>query len=499
MKRIMLLSLIVLAYFQSSAQGIAITTDNTDPHTSAMLDVKSDNKGFLPPRLTEAQKKAISSPANGLIIFQTDGQKGLYIFEDSWKPLSDQMGKHLATENLRLGGYRLSNNDTTVGISIDENGAVRIKSKFQNAVPVNRFHFDPSGAISSNGKPGEGSIPVSGAGARFMWYPGKASLRAGSLDEDKGHLWNEDSIGLHSFAFGQNNAAAGLNSFALGSLNSSAGAGSASIGTSNQMYGQGSISVGRVNTVYGNQAIALGRLMTINGTYSIGIGSNLSTGPNALYSLVMGMDMKADHRGSVLIGDASAISTISSSADNQFTTRFSGGYRLYSAGNLSAGVILAPNSNSWSIVSDSTKKERFIPARGEEMLGRLRSMKMGSWNYKGIHQRHYGPMAQEFFAAYGQDQYGIIGNDTTINQADLEGVMMILIHALEERTNQQNQEISKLKQTNILLQERLSAAEEQTKKIDLLIALLKNNNATKTLVAQLETIVTSRETSCCAK
>ncbi|WP_127124526.1 tail fiber domain-containing protein [Pseudoflavitalea rhizosphaerae] len=499
MKRIMLLSLIVLTCLHSNAQGIAITTDNTDPHTSAMLDIKSDNKGFLPPRLTEAQKKSISSPANGLIIFQTDGQKGLYIFEDSWKPLSDQLGKHQATENLRLGGYRLSNSDTTVGISIDENSAVLIKSKFQNGLPVNRFQFDPSGAITSNGKLSEGSIPETGAGARFMWYPGKAALRAGSLEESKGHLWNEDSIGLHSFAFGQNNAAAGLNSFALGSLNSSAGAGSISIGVSNQMYGQGSIGVGRMNTIHGNQAMALGRFITINGAYSFGIGTQLTTGPNALYSLVMGMDMKADHRGTVLIGDASAVSTVSSTSDNQFTSRFGGGYRLYSAGNLSAGVILSPNGNSWSILSDSTKKERFVPANGMEMLSKLRNLKMGTWNYKGMPQRHYGLMAQEFFAAYGKDQYGVIGNDTTINQADLEGVMMILIHALEERSNQQWQEIIKLKQTNHSLQERLSAAEEQTKKIDLLIALLKNNHATQALVAQLETLLPSREKSCCEK
>ena len=108
-------------------------------------------------------------------------------------------------------------------------------------------------------------------------------------------------------------------------------------------------------------------------------------------------------------------------------------------------------------------------------------------------------MAQEFFAAYGKDRYGVIGNDTTINQADMEGVMMILIHALEERSNVQKQEINALKQTNAALQERLAASEEQTKKIDLLIALLKKNEASKALVAQLEANLLSKETSCCEK
>ena len=48
--------------------GVGITT----PETSAMLEVKSSSKGFLPPRLTYAQRQAISSPATGLMIYCTN-------------------------------------------------------------------------------------------------------------------------------------------------------------------------------------------------------------------------------------------------------------------------------------------------------------------------------------------------------------------------------------------------------------------------------------------
>lgn len=46
---------------------------NTEtPDASAMLDVVSTDKGLLPPRMTEAQRDAISNPAKGLIIYNTD-------------------------------------------------------------------------------------------------------------------------------------------------------------------------------------------------------------------------------------------------------------------------------------------------------------------------------------------------------------------------------------------------------------------------------------------
>jgi hypothetical protein len=75
-------------------------------------------------------------------------------------------------------------------------------------------------------------------------------------------------------------------------------------------------------------------------------------------------------------------------------------------------------------------------------------MKLGSWNYKGqdkINFRHYGAMAQEFYANFGNDGVGKIGNDTTIATADIDGVMMIAIQVLEKRTSDQQQTIERMK------------------------------------------------------
>ncbi|MBC7937284.1 MAG: hypothetical protein H7Y86_18215 [Rhizobacter sp.] len=54
-------------------------------------------------------------------------------------------------------------------------------------------------------------------------------------------------------------------------------------------------------------------------------------------------------------------------------------------------------------------------------------------------------MAQEFNAAFGKDAYGYFGNDTTISQGDMDGVIMILLKELEASTHSQKTELAALK------------------------------------------------------
>ncbi len=83
--------ILLILFINSSvfSQGAAINIDGTLAHPSSILDVSSQNKGILIPRMTEAQKLSIPSPANGLLIYQTDSIVGFWYFDSlQWNQLA---------------------------------------------------------------------------------------------------------------------------------------------------------------------------------------------------------------------------------------------------------------------------------------------------------------------------------------------------------------------------------------------------------------------------
>jgi hypothetical protein len=95
--------------------GIGTTT----PASSAILELSSTSKGFLPPRMTEAEKAAIASPVAGLMIYQINNSQGLYYYTGSaWTgPLSvSDLTQYLkadgtvaASGDINLGGQKITN------------------------------------------------------------------------------------------------------------------------------------------------------------------------------------------------------------------------------------------------------------------------------------------------------------------------------------------------------------------------------------------------------
>lgn len=72
----------------SFSQNLAINTDGSTAHASAILDIKSSNKGLLAPRMTTAQRTAIANPATGLLVFDTDTNTFWFYKEDAWTNLA---------------------------------------------------------------------------------------------------------------------------------------------------------------------------------------------------------------------------------------------------------------------------------------------------------------------------------------------------------------------------------------------------------------------------
>jgi hypothetical protein len=77
---IFLVANVIAINFAFSQNGVSINTTGITADPSAMLDVSSTTKGILIPRITEAQKLAISNPATGLLIYQTNNIIGFWYF-----------------------------------------------------------------------------------------------------------------------------------------------------------------------------------------------------------------------------------------------------------------------------------------------------------------------------------------------------------------------------------------------------------------------------------
>jgi hypothetical protein len=80
-----------------SAQGIAINENGDPPHASAALEINVEHKGFLPPRMTELERNAISSPAEGLVIFNTDAKCLEFFVDGSWVNLCNNVVPGIGT------------------------------------------------------------------------------------------------------------------------------------------------------------------------------------------------------------------------------------------------------------------------------------------------------------------------------------------------------------------------------------------------------------------
>ena len=119
MKPLVILMFLLLLSGGLRAQ-VGISADGSDPDNSAMLDVKSTNKGFLPPRVTltaTSDAATILSPAAGLLVYNTattgDVSPGYYYFDGTaWV----RIGTAGQASQWTSGGSSVYYNSGNVGI-----------------------------------------------------------------------------------------------------------------------------------------------------------------------------------------------------------------------------------------------------------------------------------------------------------------------------------------------------------------------------------------------
>ena len=338
-----------------------------------------------------------------------------------------------------------------------------------------RFRVDSAGSVVAITNIGIGIIPASGCGDRMMWHAFKAAFRAGSTDDGGAcTYWDDGNVGFFSWAGGSLTIASAYATFAFGDEVTVSGMRSAGFGqevtvTGNNGFatgyqsrcaGTGCVSLGYITNADGAGAVALGQRSTADADYSVAIGQRASTN---------------GHAGAFVIADGATTDSLQASLNNQFSARYSGGYRLFTNATMTVGASMNAGGSTWNTISDRNRKELFLPVDGEQVLTQLRSVPVSTWRYISEEDRavrHMGPMAQDWERAFG-----LSGDSLTINTGDFDGVNLAAVQALEARTTRQAAQIGALQAENQALRgqvaerdARVEGLEERIARLEALVA-----------------------------
>jgi Chaperone of endosialidase len=240
-------------------------------------------------------------------------------------------------------------------------------------------------------------------------------------------------------------------------------------GDFNTASGGGSVVVGGdSNTASGDDAAVLGGSgNTASATTSTVAGGwgNIASG---LKSFAAGYRAQALQDGEFVWADDSTDTPFEASkatesigwasAVNTFNVRATGGAwfvtGIDSGGLPTTGVNLPAGSGSWTSNSDRAVKENFHAVDDDEVLRKVAAMPVTSWNYiaEGASARHLGPMAQDFYAAFGLGQ-----SERSIATVDESGIALAAIKALYARARDDEAALQKKDEQIRALQDGLDA------------------------------------------
>ncbi|MFC1752500.1 hypothetical protein ACFL96_03800, partial [Thermoproteota archaeon] len=133
--------------------------------------------------------------------------------------------------------------------------------------------LNSDGGILAKGTFNSGqTLSTTGAGTRMIWYPKKASFRAGQVEGGGTNHWNDSNIGNHSIAMGYNILAKGDRSIAMGNNSITYADDSVALGKNTYLYASASGS-----TVFGDNSgysmmVSYPNVFVIGSRGGVGIG-----------------------------------------------------------------------------------------------------------------------------------------------------------------------------------------------------------------------------------
>ncbi len=414
---IILLILLCLHKIIYAQQNVGIGT--ATPAASALLDIKSSNKGLLVPRVnlvSETDVVTIVNPAASLLIYNNNTSlpegEGHYFWNGTkWSKFATR--SNLANLAWGITGNTGTNANTDFIGTIDDRPLIfktnNIESGRIDAIPNNVFFGRGAGKLSTganNSFFGHQSGSANSVGIQ------NTAIGAFSLENNTSGI-NNVAVGLSTLknsVTGNQNTAVGAR--ALFSLNNSGGdntaigyeAGKDLMGVDNTLIGAGAKAVNSGGGIIVNSTV-------IGEAAEVSADETMSFGNGFVKHWVFAIPEVTGVQHALEVGSA--------------VTNGNGAY-------LSIG-------GTWTNASDVNKKEDFVPLNYTDLLKKISSLSITRWKYKGSEEYHIGPTSQDFYALFslGVDDKGI----STIDPA---GIALAAIQEQQRIIDKQNEQINQL-------------------------------------------------------
>ena len=305
-----------------------------------------------------------------------------------------------------------------------------------------------------------------------------SSASATAPNTINGRNSNAVSAGVNGATIGGGGDTGGYANVVSGYLGTVAGGGSNTAdtfsvvggGTKNRASNTGSVvSGGTANAATGLfSTVAGGSFNIAGGDFSTIAGGteNIATGT---YSFAAGYFAHADKYGTFVWADASTSKPFKVTTNwtqptygaNTFNVRANGGVMFAtsvyapsdtippgnSVGSPRSYCYMGNSGTGWICASDRNVKERIEPIAPSRVLAGVLAMPVSTWSIIGSKVRQMGPMAQDFYRAFGLGD-----TDKAINSIDVGGVAFAAIQGLHELLKDKDAKIAALGKANAAMQ-----------------------------------------------